>query len=110
MLQKNNLSAADARLAAVLAVQPKNRDALAMRADLQDREQQRDVALDVARGCENIGRWTCAWHNAGNALVLDSSSADAKRIIARAMSEDQSSKAPGPAPQAEPVPSGPYHH
>lgn len=110
MLQKNDLAAADARLAAVLAVQPKNRDALAMHGDLSDREQQRDMALDVARGCENSGHWTCAWHNAGNALVLDSSSADARRIIARAMYEAQTAKALAPPPVADPTPAGVYHH
>lgn len=111
LLQRNDLSAAGARLAAVLAVQPRNRDALAMRADLSDRQQQRDTALDAARGCENNGRWVCAWHNAGNALVLDSSSADAKRIIARAMYEEQIDKAQAaPLPTVEPPPAGLYHH
>ena len=110
MLQKDNLSAAGSRLAAVIAVQPKNRDALAMSTDLSERQQQRDVALDVARGCENSGRWTCAWHNAGNALVIDSSSADAKRILARAMVEAEFTSAPAAAPGADPPRDLPYHH
>ncbi|MEW6342792.1 MAG: hypothetical protein AB1704_19210 [Pseudomonadota bacterium] len=111
MLQRNDLSAAGGRLAAVLTVQPKNRDALAMHADLTDREQQRDTALDVARGCENIGRWTCAWHSAGSALVLDSSSAEARQIIARAMYEEQIDKAQAaPMPPADPAHADLYHH
>jgi hypothetical protein len=114
MLQKDNLSAAGSRLAAVIAVQPKNRDALAMSTDLSERQQQRDVALDVARGCENSGRWTCAWHHAGNALVIDSSSADAKRILARAMVEAEFAKAPAAVPAAvpgaDPPRDLPYHH
>jgi hypothetical protein len=101
MLQRDNLSAAESRLAAVLNVQPKNRDALGMRADLSAREQQRDAALDVARGCEYMSRWTCAWHNAGSALVIDSGSADAKRIVAEAMHEAQTERRPATAPSAE---------
>jgi hypothetical protein len=111
MLQKNDLPAAGGRLAAVLTVQPKNRDALAMRADLSEREQQRDTALDVARGCENAGRWTCAWHSAGNALVLDSSNAEARQIIARAMYEEQIDKAQAaPMPPPDPAHAELYHH
>jgi hypothetical protein len=89
MLQKDNLTAAEPRLSAVLAAQPKNREALDMRADLTGREQRRDAALDVAHGCVYMGRWNCAWHNAGSALVIDSGSADAKNIIAQAMNEAQ---------------------
>lgn len=89
MLQKDNLTAAEPHLSAVLAAQPKNREALDMRADLTGREQRRDAALDVAHGCVYMGRWNCAWHNAGSALVIDSGSADAKNIIAQAMNEAQ---------------------
>ncbi|MGF6726278.1 hypothetical protein P3T43_005667 [Paraburkholderia sp. GAS41] len=101
MLQRNNLSAAESRVAAVLVVQPNNRDALSMREDLSARHQQRDAALDVARGCEYMGRWTCAWQQAGNALVIDSGSAEAKRIVALAMHEAQLARAPSAAPVAD---------
>jgi len=111
MLQRDNLSAAESRVAAVLAVQPTNRDALSMRDDLSARQQQRDAALDVARGCEYMQRWTCAWHNAGSALVIDSSSAEAKRIITDAMQEAQPKSAPAaPAPVAETLHDAPPHH
>ena len=110
MLQKDNLSAAESRVAAVLAAQPNNRDALSMREDLRARQQQRDAALDVARGCVYMGRWNCAWHNAGNALVVDSSSADAKRIVAQAMREAQLARAPPAAPGTEsPHDLAPHH-
>jgi hypothetical protein len=98
MLQRNNLSAAESRVAAVLVVQPNNRDALSMREDLSARQQQRDAALSDARGCAYMGRWTCAWHNAGQALVIDSSSAEAKRMVAEAMREAQSASAPATMP------------
>jgi len=89
MLQKDNLTAAEPHLSAALATQPKNQEALDMRTDLTGREQQRDAALDVARGCVYMERWNCAWHNAGSALVIDSGSAEAKSLIAQAMNEAQ---------------------
>jgi Tfp pilus assembly protein PilF len=89
MLQKDNLTAAESHLSAALATQPKNQEALDMRTDLTGREQQRDAALDVARGCVYMERWNCAWHNAGSALVIDSGSAEAKSLIAQAMNEAQ---------------------
>jgi hypothetical protein len=55
-------------------------------------------------------RWTCAWHNAGNALVIDSSSADAKRIVAQAMREAQSGSAPAPVPATDSSREPPPHH
>lgn len=110
MLQRSNLAAAESRVAAVLAVQPKNRDALSMREDLRARQQQRDAALDLARGCAYMERWTCAWHNAGNALVIDSSSADAKRIVAQAMREAQSGSARATMPTADSSREPPPHH
>jgi hypothetical protein len=110
MLQRDNLAAAESRVAAVLAVQPKNRDALSMREDLRARQQQRDAALDLARGCAYMGRWTCAWHNAGNALVIDSSSADAKRIVAQAMREAQSGSARATMPLTDSPHDPPPHH
>jgi predicted Zn-dependent protease len=111
-LQRDDLSTADAKLAAVIAAQPKNRDALSLRDELADRQRQRDVALEVARNCENEGRWTCAWQSAGNALVMDSSSADAKRIVTRSIQQSQTAAAP-PAPaenDSQPSHEPPAHH
>jgi hypothetical protein len=110
MLQRDNLSAAESRVGAILAVQPNNRDALSMREDLSARQQRRDAALDTARGCEYMGRWTCAWHNAGNALVIDSSSEEAKRIVAEAMHEAQSRSVRVAAPVTEPPHEPLPHH
>ncbi|TKC92633.1 hypothetical protein FAZ69_02910 [Trinickia terrae] len=101
-LQKNDLTDAHAALSEVLAAQPDNGDAQRMRQELQAREQARDAALRVARGCAQQGLWTCVWHNAGDALAADSGSAEAKSLIARSIRESgwgKASQAPAPAPE-----------
>jgi hypothetical protein len=110
MLQKDNLTSAETHLSAVLAAQPKNREALDMREDLSGREQQRDAALDVARGCVYMTRWNCAWQNAGNALVIDSGSVEAKAIIAQAMNEAQPPTKPSTSARAIQAHEPPDHH
>ncbi|WP_341313052.1 hypothetical protein WN982_16810 [Paraburkholderia sp. IMGN_8] len=101
-MQQSNLSATKARLKAAIAAQPDNLDALRMRSTLSEREQQRDSLLSVARGCEYIAQWACVWHNAGNALLVDSSSGEAKRLVEHAMRESELASAapadPAPAP------------
>lgn len=84
-LDKNNLGSARAALMNVLAEDPNNAEALRMRGDLMDREQQRDSMLASARGCEAQGRWTCVWHNAGNALTIDSSNGEAHWLLSQAL-------------------------
>jgi hypothetical protein len=86
-LQKNNLKDAKAALADVLAAQPDNSEALRLRRDLQSREQSRDASLRIAHGCERQQSWTCVWHNAGDALTIDTSSADAKALVVRSIRE-----------------------
>ena len=106
-LQENNLSATKTRLAAAIAAQPDNRDALRMRAALNTREQQRDALLSLARGCGYIARWACVSRNAGNALQIDTSSKEAQRLVTLALheSELQPQIAPPPAePPPEPMP------
>jgi predicted Zn-dependent protease len=112
MMQKGNLSGAQSRLAAVLSTQPKNHDALSLRADLNTREQQRDASLDVARACAYMSHWTCAWHNAGNAMVIDSSNAEARSLVAQAMHESQVENTPPapPTPAIEAPHEPPPHH
>ncbi|MFM0716901.1 hypothetical protein PQQ73_11235 [Paraburkholderia strydomiana] len=80
-LQANNLSATKTRLAAAVAAQPGSRDAQRMRSAVRTREEQRDAFLSLARGCGYVGHWTCASHNAGNALEIDSSSKEARRLL-----------------------------
>ncbi|SOE68246.1 hypothetical protein SAMN05446635_3252 [Burkholderia sp. OK233] len=100
-LQQNNLSATKARLAAAIAAQPDNPDALRMRETVSAREQQRDALLSVARGCGYVARWTCVWHKAGDALQVDSSSKEAQRLLTLAMRESELASAwpSTPAPE-----------
>ncbi|CAE6824386.1 hypothetical protein R69749_03696 [Paraburkholderia domus] len=103
-LQQNNLSATKARLAAAIAVQPDNPEALRLRAAVAEREQQRDALLSIARGCGYIARWACVWHKAGDALQLDSSSKEAQLLVSLALRESElaSSWPPASAPEATP--------
>ncbi|WP_240975762.1 hypothetical protein [Paraburkholderia aromaticivorans] len=103
-LQQNNLSATRARLAAAIAAQPDNRDALNMRSTLSTREQQRDALLSLARGCGYISRWTCVSHNAGTALQIDSSSKEAQRLVTLAQRETELQIPPPVEPAPESVP------
>jgi hypothetical protein len=103
-LQENNLSATKARLAAAIAVQPDNRDALSMRSTVNAREQQRDALLSLARGCGYIARWTCVSHNAGIALQIDSSSKEAQRLATLAMRESELQIPPPAGPAPDPAP------
>ncbi|APA85670.1 hypothetical protein BJG93_09910 [Paraburkholderia sprentiae WSM5005] len=86
-LQRGNLSATKARLAAAITAQPDNRDARRMRAQVGTLEQQRDALLSLARGCSNVGHWECASHNANEALRIDWSSKAAQRLVALASHE-----------------------
>ena len=103
-LQQNNLSATRARLAAAIAAQPDNRDALNMRSTVSQREQQRDALLSLARGCGYIARWTCVSHNAGTALQIDSSSKEAQRLVTLAQRETELQMPPPAEPAPEPPP------
>jgi hypothetical protein len=86
-LQRGNLSATRARLAAAISAQPDNRDARRMRAEVSTLEQQRDALLSLARGCGYVGHWECASRNASEALRIDSSSKAARRLVAIASQE-----------------------
>ncbi len=111
-LQQNNLSATRARLAAAIAVQPDNRDALNMRSTLNTREQQRDALLSLARSCGTIARWTCVRHSAGSALQIDSSSKEAQRLVMLAAREAEPAfTLPAPSiPDPVPDPQLDNHH
>lgn len=103
-LQQNNLSATRVRLAAAIAAQPDNRDALNLRSTVSQREQQRDALLSLARGCGYIARWTCVSHNAGTALQIDSSSKEAQRLVTLAQRETELQMPPPAEPAPEPPP------
>ncbi len=102
-LAKNNLSAARRALAAVEAAQPDNSEAFMLQRDLLSREQARDAALGTARTCFVEQRWSCAWHNAGSAMAIDSSSSEARSLVNRAMIESNAAGRPQPAQPAVPM-------
>jgi hypothetical protein len=84
-LDKNSLAPARKSIASALASQPGNGSALQMQAELASREQQRDSLLGYARLCAREGQWVCAWHNAGHALTVDSSSSEARELLSRSI-------------------------
>lgn len=101
-LEKNDLSAARAALASAQANESNNSEAFMLRQDLASRERARDAALNAARGCMAQERWKCAWHNAGNALSIDSSSAEAKALIERSIVDSGEAARPaGPGPDPD---------
>lgn len=102
-LAKGNLALAKQALATVRSIQPGNSQAYLLQQDLSSRERARDDALSQARSCAVQQRWNCAWHHAGDALAVDSSSADAKGLLQRAMIESGGAFRP-----AGPGPDGPY--
>jgi hypothetical protein len=104
-LAKNNLATTRRALAAALAAQPGNSAAFMLQQDLHSRERARDAALSAARACVVQQKWNCAWHNAGNALSIDSSSVEAKSLVERAIIESgAAARPPGPGPDG---PDGP---
>ncbi|WP_109478911.1 hypothetical protein [Paraburkholderia sp. C35] len=84
-LEQRNLAAAKAAVAQVLAVAPRNADALRMQADIADRENERDAALRVATICAKDVIWSCVVKQANQALAADSGSKDAQILLERAI-------------------------
>ncbi|WP_028227837.1 zinc ribbon domain-containing protein [Paraburkholderia ferrariae] len=99
-LDKNSLWPARRAIATALAEQPDNSQAQQMRTELVSREQERDALLGYARLCEREAKWVCVWQNAGHAVTLDTSSREAKRLLARAIAEQGA----GTARQVDPPP------
>jgi hypothetical protein len=83
-MDKNNLTAARAALSRALVAEPNNISAIKMNADLQDREFKRNGILLAARSCAAQDQWNCVWRNAGEALVIDPSNAEAKQLLTQA--------------------------
>jgi hypothetical protein len=104
-LAKNNLSVARRAITAAQAAQPQNSAAFMLQQDLLSRERARDSALSAARVCIVQQQWNCAWHNAGSALAIDSSSVEAKALFNRAFVESGAAARPaGPGPDGPAVP------
>ncbi|WP_321936531.1 hypothetical protein [Paraburkholderia sp. J8-2] len=86
-LDRNNLWPARRALTSALAVEPGNRDAQQMQADLVAREHQRDALIGEARQCAQERQWACVRQDAGHAVNVDASSREAKRLLALASAE-----------------------
>jgi hypothetical protein len=98
-LEENDLARAHAALTRALDKGPANSEALMLRQDLQSREHARDAYLHTARTCLAQRAWTCAWHSAGNALSIDSSSAEASALEEHSLVNwGPSNQADGPSP------------
>lgn len=97
-MDKNNLTTARAVLSRVLVEQPNNIDAIKLNADLEDREFKRNATLLAARSCAARDQWTCVWRDAGNALVIDASSAEAKQLLTQAMWQSELNSRTGATP------------
>jgi hypothetical protein len=82
-LEENDLAQAHAALTRALDEDPANSEAFTLRQDLRSREQARDADLHTARACLARRQWTCAWHSAGNAQSIDSSSTEASALVER---------------------------
>ncbi|MBN3763228.1 hypothetical protein [Burkholderia sp. Ac-20365] len=109
-LEQKNLTAAKAAVAEVLAVAPRNADALRMQTDIADRENERDAALRVATICAKDVLWSCVVKQANQALAADSGSKDAQVLLERAivsngwrpLSDTTSARAAAPARRPPP--------
>jgi hypothetical protein len=82
-LAHNNLAEAKAALSDARAIEPNNAEVTQMQGDLQDRENQRDVALNVANTCAKDKLWGCVRERASQALSVDVSSTDAQALLER---------------------------
>jgi hypothetical protein len=92
-------------ITAAQAAEPQSSDAFMLQQDLLSREKARDSALSSARACIVQEQWNCAWHNAGSALAIDSSSVEAKALFNRAFVESGAAARPaGPGPDGPAVP------
>ncbi|WP_250504673.1 hypothetical protein [Caballeronia sp. AZ7_KS35] len=84
-LGKNNLQLARSGIFWALSLQANNPEVLRLKQDLLSRERARNAALKAARSCVVQQRAMCAWQNANTALLIDSSSNEAKGLVARSM-------------------------
>ena len=83
----NDLSAAQAALAAVQLLQPDSSEAQTLAARLKPLTARRDAALLAAQMCADQQSWPCAREHSDEALALDSGSDAAKTILERVIRE-----------------------
>ncbi|MBC8749906.1 MULTISPECIES: hypothetical protein [Paraburkholderia] len=83
----NDLSAAQAALAAAQTLQPGNSDAQGLADQMRPLVQRRDTALQAAQACVAQQTWPCARQHANEALAIDSGNDAAKVILERVIRE-----------------------
>ena|GEM_PF-875562 len=83
----NDLSKAQAALAAAQTLQPGNVDAKDLAAQLRPITERRDNALQAAQACTAQQSWPCARQHANEALAIDSGNDAAKTILERVIRE-----------------------
>jgi len=81
-LSRHRLWPARRALENALRAQPGNADALQLQTDLSSREHERDDLIDHARNCARSGEWACERNYAEQAANVDTSSLEAKRLLA----------------------------
>jgi len=86
-LRGNDLSRAQAALAAAQSLQPGNADAKDLAAQLRPLTERRDSALQAAQACVAQQSWPCARQHANEALAIDSGNDMAKNILERVIRE-----------------------
>jgi hypothetical protein len=85
--EANDLSGAQAAVNAAFSMESSNADAQMIQHELTTLEQRRDAALQTAQVCIKDHLWNCVAHSASDALAIDSGSAEAKTLLARAIVE-----------------------
>jgi hypothetical protein len=103
--RENDLSRAQAALAAAQTLQPGNSDAQGLADQMRPLVQRRDTALQAAQTCVAQQSWPCAKQHANEALAIDSGNDAAKVILERVIRE--TGWAPVPAPRAQAQAPGP---
>jgi hypothetical protein len=83
-LGRNSLWPAHRAMRSALAMQPGNDDAQVLSAELASRERERNALLGHAQLCARRGEWVCVREYAGRAARVDTSSVEARRLLARA--------------------------
>ncbi|HEY2022615.1 hypothetical protein [Paraburkholderia sp.] len=86
-VRANDLSKAQAALAAAQTLQPGNADAKDLATQLRPIAERRDNALQAAQACVAQQSWSCARQHANEALAIDTGNDAAKSILQRVIRE-----------------------
>lgn len=86
-VRANDLSSAQAALAAVQAMQPGNADAQSLSQQIEPAAARRNSALLAAQSCVAQQSWSCARQHANEALAIDTGNETAKALLERVIRE-----------------------